>query len=473
MKRKSLSELILICVCGGLSLCASAQQTTALPTSDKLAEAIDLINSGNPAQAKDLIASITPDDPGFVPAQFYKALALDKMTNTIGFLKVMESLPTNAVAVPLDVKEYLDFKKVGAQLEYRKFDEMLPETRAFPQWYPASSRLAAVSEYRMAGLFEWGLKNVYDTRNLKDAGKINSRRNEAVTNLTEFLSLASSFQGTNYHFLPKRTLKQDVWLARIILGDGDAALTEIPARDAAAREEFSFLRVQLLVERLQRNHVDENLVLILDFLKQFPESSHRKRIEFDLYDCSFHEGKRLCEEADAAEKSGDTKTAAEKRALAHRYFDYVRSLQNQITPDKASRIEVSDVLEYQDDLLETYYLEKDIGGLQAATDSLLAKSTPGSVGWMMGKLYESVVLLTQPEPDTTAAVTALDGILAQGFKNKPDHDHWVISAAKWRIYAATHLGDTQKGPELVKWIRNANCTKNIKDAFLKTYGSIN
>lgn len=227
-----------------------------------------------------------------------------------------------------------------------------------------------------------------------------------------------------------------------------------------------------MVERLQPDRIDQNLALLTDFLRQFPESKHLNRVAFDLYNCSFHKGKQLWREADAAEKSGDITTARERHSLAREYFQYVRSLQNRIEPDKAAGIEPSDVLDYRDDVLETYYLEKDYADLQSASAALLAESVPGDVGWMIGTLYNAVGLLAEPTPNTPEAAMMLDEILAKGFRNKPDHDHWVIAAAKWRIYAARRLGDTKKAPELVRWIRDSDCTKNIKAKFLKVYGAM-
>lgn len=149
----------------------------------KLAQADALITAENLQQATNVLATIKPTDPEFLASGFYKALAFQKLGDYHRFLEMMSALSTNRAYVPTDLKEYLAFKQIEALYQFRRFEELLPKTRAFPQGYPASTHLPAVAEYQMAVLFERGYKNAYDTRNLKNEQQLNRRWSEAATNL--------------------------------------------------------------------------------------------------------------------------------------------------------------------------------------------------------------------------------------------------------------------------------------------------
>jgi hypothetical protein len=292
---------------------------------------------------------------------------------------------------------------------------------------------------------------------------------DGTANLEQFLSLTSSFKGTNYSVIPKHVLKEDVWVARMALGDEDAALKEIPVEDSAARERFSLLRVRLS-QKVQPDGIERNLQLMTSFIKDFPESGSRKRVEFDMANISFPRGKQLCAEADAAEKAGDAETASAKRALASRYFEIQRLVQSRAVVDKESGIETSDIFDLRGDLLYGYFLEKKEADLSALTASIISESVPGDLNWMLAKFFDGVALLNRSK--TSDAIKIFDEILALDFKNKPDHDHLVIAAAKWRIHIALNAGDRQRAGALIQWVQEANCTKDSKAGFLKSHASL-
>jgi hypothetical protein len=257
-----------------------------------------------------------------------------------------------------------------------------------------------------------------------------------------------------------------------VLGEDKAALAAIAPQDAAGRERFSFLRIQINAERLRKDQVDQNLKLMSDYLEKFPASVYRPRVVFDFAELNFKKGKQLINEAEVAGKIGDVKMAQIKQASAHQYFQQMRSRQSQIATNSALGLDFSDVLDFQDDLLETYYLEKDYAALLKASTSLAAQFAPGDIGWMITRLYYGVVLVNQSPPNPAGAMAVFDGIIAQGFTGKPDHDHWVADAARWRIYLALRANDRDKAVSLVVWVNGSNCKKNIKTEFLKSYGAL-
>jgi len=473
MKRNPLAFIWLGLALGFVALVTYvlAQQSLPPGAPDKLGAAIALLNEGKPQDAKQLLATIEPGDPTYEAAKRYSALCSYELKDYLGFLKAVESFEIGAPVVPPEIQEELAFERVGALFYFRKFEDIFPKIQAFRTAHPASARLDAVAEYQMAALFERGMKKTYEAVQTRDTNRFNARWTEGRANLEEFLSLASSFPTTNYSLFPKRKLKQDLWVARVTLGDEKAALQEIPMQDAAAREKFSLLRAQLY-PKIQPDRFDENLQRLADFINQFPASESRPRIEYDMARLRFRAGEQLCKEAVAAEQAGEAQTAAEKRAAARRYFDLARPAQSRAVPDKAAGVEASDICDLREDSLRSYYWEKDYAGLAARAASQVGLATPGDLDWTRGKVFHGIALSSQRPPKLSEAAAVLDEVLASGFSNDSEHNEAVIAAAKWRSYVALTSGDRAKAGEIVEWVQAGNCDKHLKADFLKVYNSV-
>jgi hypothetical protein len=80
--------------------------------------------------------------------------------------------------------------------------------------------------------------------------------------------------------------------------------------------------------------------------------------------------------------------------------------------------------------------------------------------------------MSQETPNPAGAAALFDEVLALNFKNRPDHDRWITIAARWRLSIALKAGDTQKATQLIQWVRDSNCTKNLKRAFIADYGNL-
>jgi hypothetical protein len=139
---------------------------------------------------------------------------------------------------------------------------------------------------------------------------------------------------------------------------------------------------------------------------------------------------------------------------------------------KAAGIDKSDLINPRAGLLETCFLQKDYARLSALAAEMITNSVPGDMDWVVGKLYQGMVLLSQTPPRTSEASTVLDEVLAFDFKNRPGRDHYLIGVVKWRMYAATLAGDKKKAPELVQWIQNREIRKDLKSAFMKQHGDL-
>jgi hypothetical protein len=87
MKRKLFFGLVLTFICGAVAIYVLAQQPAPPASSNKLANAVALIQADRPAEAKELLAAIGPDDAAFAAAQRYLALCLHELKDYHGFMK--------------------------------------------------------------------------------------------------------------------------------------------------------------------------------------------------------------------------------------------------------------------------------------------------------------------------------------------------------------------------------------------------
>jgi len=238
-------SLGLLAACLTLEISAVAQQKPVEGASDKLNQAVLLRDENKPQEARTIIATIDKADASYGAAMCCDALCLYDLNDKKGFLKALESPSIQKANISSAFKEDLEFKQIDALFYYRRFDDITPKLQAFKDTYKNSTRSGAVDEYNMALLFERGMKKTYEAGILKDTNEFNQHWSIGRGNLVEFLSQASSFSKTNYQVLSNRTLKEEIWLARLTLGDEQALLKEIPAQ-TADRERMELLGIQLL-----------------------------------------------------------------------------------------------------------------------------------------------------------------------------------------------------------------------------------
>jgi hypothetical protein len=168
----------------------------------------------------------------------------------------------------------------------------------------------------------------------------------------------------------------------------------------------------------------------------------------------------------------DTNAATADRLKAQAYLQLTESLTNEFYADKAAGIAADDVLGAQADLLHGYYLEKDYAKMLDMTAALVTNSTPGDVTWLMAKTYRGTVFQAEDPPDFKQAAAELDNVLAYGFNQNAEHDHWVLAATCFRISIARRSGDQAKAAALYNWVKGANCKKDQKAWFLKDWSDV-
>ncbi len=384
------------------------------------------------------------------------ALTLHGAKDYRGVMKALGKMDVRAVAVPPQMREDLAWARIDGLFFYRKFEDIFSAIEAFRKEHPASARLGAVTECEMAARFERGLKKSIESVRFQNV-KSDERRAEGVADLGRFLSLAASRSAENYIVLPKRDLQQDLWTARVILGEEAAALKEIPVGDAAGRERFRLLCAQLH-PKIRPDQADANLQRMKDFLADYPKSPTGPRVEFEMAGVALKEGIRL------VDYGGNPVRATP-------YFDLARGIFNRVAEDKEAGISVADVWESWDGILRSYYWEKDANWqkdeakLMAWSERMISMSEPGSNPWRQAKLYQGDLLLHQGKNEQAAAV--LDELVALGFKGNPSHDGRTSFAVRRRISAANGMGDKEKSRQLRQWVRESICEDSIRRGWVK------
>jgi hypothetical protein len=337
-----------------LAIQTRVQAQTATDTSGRLEEAVTLLDQGQPQAAQNVLATIGPSDPDYAEAKGYNALCLYQ-TDRLKFLNAMQSPEVQITNLPSQLREELTYDQIDSLFFYRQFEKLLPRLVDFTTRYTNSPLIHAVLEYQMATWYERGMKKIYEACVARDTNVFQQRYADGRSNLVDFLKLAVALNETNYQVLPKRVLKREIWKAQIALGEEKQAQDEVPYAD---QESEGFLSVKLH-EKLQPQAADDNLRLMTNFLDEFPESKHRKRVLFDMADISFPKVEALYREARHAEYNEDTNAATSDRLEGQKYLQLTESLTNEFFVDKAAGIDASDVRDRQDDLLDGYYLEKD------------------------------------------------------------------------------------------------------------------
>jgi hypothetical protein len=467
MKRISFPLMLAAVLTGALATIVFAQQLGTTTSTAKLSQAESLLQQGKPQAARDVIATIDVLDANYALGRCFDLLCLHALKDYRGVVTNAGSVVVASANLTPVLRENLSFAHADALFQLKQHESVLPKLQAFCRDHPASSRVALVREYELASLFEFGMKQTGHASRLTDAAAYQAKWTAASSKLQEFLRLAAQ-QGTNYAFLSKRSLNEDVWTARLTLGEEQAVMDEARKADAATLEKISFLRVKLY-QRLQPEQVDRNLQLMGDFLRQFPDAQGAKRVRFDAAGLSFQRGKELILAADAADTTGDAATAREKRNLARQHFGTMRALQAVTVEDTEAGIGAPDIRDLQEDLLCSYALEKNYNTVLSLASDLIAGSAPGELKWIMGKEYYGIVLANQDPPQTAQAISIFDDLLKLGFTGKPEHDRLMITVARWRVTLALRQSDLAGARQVIRQVQDGPCANNMKKEFLLEY----
>jgi hypothetical protein len=468
MKRVSFSLTLAAIFTGALATIVFAQQMGSSGASTTLGQAEALLQDGKPQEAREVLAQIGQNDADYAAARCYDLLCLHALKDYRGVVSNFNSTVVASAAVSTEVRERLNFSQVDALYQLKQHEAVLPVAKSFIEGHPASARSAIVREYRMASLLEFGLKQTVHASQLKEEQKFQQKWASARSKLEEFLGLAQSYPATNYLNLEKRSLRDDIWTARLTLGQEREVLEEAKKGDPATLERASLLRVQLY-QKLRPEDVDRNLQIMGDFLRQYPESKAVKRIQFDAAGLSYQRGKELILAADVADAGGDAAAAREKRNQARQHFETMRGLQAVTVEDEEAGIGAPDVRDLQEDLLCSYALEKNYNTVLSLASEMITGSELSELKWIMGKEYYGIVLANQDPPQTAQAIAIFDELLKLGFTGKPENDRLMATVARWRVTLALRQSDLEGARKVIRQVQDGPCAKNFKKEFLNDY----
>jgi hypothetical protein len=447
---------------GWLFAVALACGLAATARAGTMDDAVALYNAGKYQQARELCITVAKQASDYPLAEYYNALCLYELKDYKKFLRKVESVETNKLAIDAKQKEHLASKYIDAAYRARRFDLVLPRIEAFWKDYPGSPHTGELLEYKIAALFEWGQKKAYEAGILKDEAQAQKRRDEAKASLQGFLAQALLLEDDRYRIVDNRNLEQDIFAARVMLGDEQAAVAELPLLGAEDQEKYSRLRIALH-NRNSAGDIGNNIQMMEDFIWRFPNSISIPRMRFDLASLNFQRGADLCDAAAQLENSGDQQAAAQKLAGAKPSFARMRQLYDKIDVDETNGIKRSDFLDLQKDFLLSFVLEENFDGLFQATNAMIAKYPAGDLSWAVAKLYEGIGLMKQIPPNLGKAAAAFDAVMSIGLCNQVEHDKLYVRAVYWRFFMAHADGDNARADALLRSVLNGNCEKGIKE----------
>jgi len=207
------------------------------------------------------------------------------------------------------------------------------------------------------------------------------------------------------------------------------------------------------------------------FVREFPESTNRPKVEYDLADLSFEMAEKLWLQLCNSVHTNNG-PASDKWDAIRAYHALGREVAGRLLRNKGAGLELQDRLHLWQDYLLSYYIQADYDGLAAGTAVLLAESEPGSLGWLMAKVNEAVVLACNEPSRSREAGELFDQIMSLGFRDKPAWDQWITCAAKWRVYLALREGNRTEAEATAGWVRTSNCSKTLKQDFMNVYRSL-
>jgi hypothetical protein len=140
--------------------------------------------------------------------------------------------------------------------------------------------------------------------------------------------------------------------------------------------------------------------------------------------------------------------------------------------NKSANLDKSDLPGARVGLLDSSLRAEDYARVFTLATDMISSSAPGDMDWMAAKLSQGMAWLKQSPPDTGHAIAVLDEVLAVDFKSRPGRDHYILTAVRWRMYAAVLRGDAEKSKTLAQWVQDQPFRKDLKADFLKQHGDL-
>lgn len=244
----------------------------------------------------------------------------------------------------------------------------------------------------------------------------------------------------------------------------------MPSNDVRRAERLHLVRLRVY-KKIYANQAERLIKLMDAFVRAFPDSTNRPKVEYELADLSFELAERALFELRGSGNQTDAQ-ATDKWDVIRRHHALGRQVADRLLHQKPSLLEQQDYLHLCQDYLNSFYAESDYERLASEAEALLGQYEAGSLEWVMAKVYEGVVLAGRNPPRSAEADAIFRQVLSLGFRNKTSFDQWLSCAAKWRVYLALARGDRAEAETVAKWIDTAQCSKELKREFVENYQSL-
>lgn len=456
MKRKVWLLIPVLFAIGALTTFLFAQ--TSGNSTDKLETSVALLQVGKVQEARAMLATISSNDVAYPMARGLDALCLYQQDRR-QFMEAMRAPDMQAVDLPQDLRDELDYHQIDALFFFRRFEEVLPKLDEFAARHTNSAKLPAVTEYQSAALYERGMKKLTESGFLRSRGDVagaEKRLNEGQANLGQFLRLTAGGQADGYRTLTNRNAQTELVKAMTALG-GEQEVLKMAG--PAEREETALAILQLCI-RTKPEAVDENLRRMTNFLNEFPHNKRAPRVRYEMAGAVLERGWRI--------HFFDSKNF--KRGAATPYFEKAQEMFSGVVADKEAGVSDADVMEARKEIMHIYYAKQDWSNLSNWVALNITNVPAGGKDWLGFKLYNAAGLACQRK--SVEAAIELEEMLATGFKGNPSYDGPLVSAAKWRIRVAKQMGDTATIQRMAELVEKSDCYGSLKRTFAKDFHEI-
>jgi len=140
--------------------------------------------------------------------------------------------------------------------------------------------------------------------------------------------------------------------------------------------------------------------------------------------------------------------------------------------NNAVAVGTSNLIDPRSGWLDFFIAQQDYPHAFSLASDICSNAVPGDMNWIIGRFYQAIVLISHEPSRYSDANTILDALLAFNFQNRPGRDHYILGAAKWRIYSALSAGDKDKARQVAQWVQGNNFREDLKADFLKNYQSL-
>jgi hypothetical protein len=290
MLRKSFPWLLTIVAGAIITIALRAQvpveqpaQNVSSTSADAIQQAQLLYKQDDYRAATNLLGQIDKTDPNYGQARAWFALSLYAVRDRTQFLVVADTPEIATANLSEPMRNELTLKHYEVLCAKKQFATLLPRVTNYIANPPRPENVPLMEEYRLAALYERGMKTVFAAAALPQGDAFDKKYAEGQAQLTEFLKRVVDQGKSDYMLVPNRVLTEEVWLAQAALGmdtelDGDLPTLLLLLKDPEIRD--SLLPDTVKADReikecenlIHKRQFLEVLSKLADFSQRHPDS---------------------------------------------------------------------------------------------------------------------------------------------------------------------------------------------------------